>query len=374
MFSMHPRGLVVGSIVCALAGCPGRPNGAMPVPPDVVPMPPVSPGWWTSGDAACPALDTGAPVPGGAPGATVHAGRVAGAPEHGIVQCMAAGVPHGPSTRFHAGGQPAESGLLDRGRQSGPWTTWHPNGTVASHGVYRGGEMDGAWSTWFPSGNPRDRGEYHELRRRGVWLTWKDEGFRGAEPDAWVEYDKKGRGRKHGRFRNGEPTESLPICLIGMAYPACRSLPLIDITLGATVGQAAGEDPGKRAIGGIQFGGIFNINEEHGVGASFGWIFDAGYPAMVYDVRYRYWLGEFLALEGALGVISPHSDHPGDGAGMRLQSGFVVGDVITLVTGVERHPTGGGTDDYFAYAGVRVGAPTILTALYVAAEVAGSIK
>jgi hypothetical protein len=231
---------------------------------------------------------------------------------------------------------------------------------------------DGAWSTWYPSGTPRDRGEYRELRRTGRWVTWKDG---SVHPSRFTEYDKRGRVKMRGGYRGGSAREMLAVCLVGMAYPACRSLPILDISLGATYGAETGESEGagERGMGSLQLGWLYNLDEEHGVGASFGWTFDAGYPATMLDLRYRYWFAEYVAVEGSLGLIFPRSDHPGDGTGLRLQTGLVLADAIALVAAVERQPAAGGSD-FVMLGGLRIGAPVIITALYATLEIAGSIK
>ena len=356
-----------------LAGCPGGSSARPPVIPSVTVVPPVEPvPWWTQGNGACPPLH-GQPAPGGPPGTSVTPGYVAGSPAVGEVHCEAGGVAHGPATKFHAGGRPAESGLLDRGTRSGPWTTWHVNGKLASHGPYAAGRPIGVWSSWYPSGSPRDVGELGPEHAVGVWLEWEDGAPTHSSADRFTEYSKSGSVKMRGYVRGDALKESLLVCAIGMAFPACRILPLVDF--GIVTPHSEPGDDSSRSEATLELGVLVNIDEKHGVGGTYGWRFDATYPASQLGGRYRYWVHDYIAVEGGAAVLFPRDDHPGQGRlGMTAQGGLVLADVLTLIIAVERHPTGEAASDTLALAGIRIGLPTILGGIIALGELASVAK
>ena len=348
----------------ALAGCPGTPKGKPPARPQVVITPSTGPTpWWTAGDAACPSL-VGQPIPGGAPGTSITMGHVVGSPAAGWVYCAAGGIAHGPTTRFHPGGRPAETGTMDRGRRTGTWTSWHANGQLQSNGAYADNERVGMWSTWYPSGSPRDRGEWRLGHRAGIWLQWEDGQSADADADTFTEYHTgSGDVTSEGVVRGDELKTGKPLCILGVAYPLCRIIVLGDLG----IHWDADHDAGSSSVATIQLGGIINLTRRHAIGGTFGWRFDADYPATIAESRYRYWLHDYVAAEIGVGLITPRGDHPGGKRpGQFAHGALVFADALDLVATIEYQPIEGGGGEFVALAGVRFGLPSILTAIYIA--------
>jgi hypothetical protein len=340
-----------------LAGCPGKPTNPRPVGPTLAsthdaPLP-----WWNSGDAACPALN--AVVPGAAPGATVQAGHVRKTATD--IYCEAAGGAHGPATRFYPDGKPAENGYVDRGLRVGMWTAYHPNGTIASYGGYTGGMPGGVWSTFYPSGQERDRGDRRGDQRLGLWLAWDDRGPANRDPDRFTDYGPDGKAAMHGVFVDGDPTEMLGACIIGLAYPYCRFLPVLDLGYRRDPNETK-PARGKPGSLNLELGGFANLDAHHSIGATAGWIFDATYPAYIVEGRYRFWLFSWLAAEGGVGRLVGRG--VADGVdGFEAHVGLVGADIAAVTLTAERH---GG--ESIGLVGVRFGLPTLLIGAYAAAH------
>jgi hypothetical protein len=333
-----------------LTGCPGSPKSPEPFRPSIVSQPTLAPTpWWVSpGDGACPPVN--ATVRGGAPGATVQEGHVRQTPTE--IHCEAGGGVHGPATRLYPDGRPAENGMVDHGIRVGAWTTYHANGNVESFGTYAAGAPVGVWTWNYPSGHERERGELRGAQRVGLWMQWDDLGDPG--PDRFVEYDEHGKQVMHGVYRGGEPKETLQACMIGLSYPQCRFVPIVE--LGAREQPGESQTAGKKGNVTFEFGGLVNIDDHNGVGASAGWSFDATYPTFFVGGRYRYWLVSWLAVEGGAGRLFARAGK--DDAGFEAHVAIVGADFASLTASVETHGS-----DTISLLGVKFGFPTLLGAL-----------
>jgi hypothetical protein len=358
-----------GVVALALAACTPRSKSKPPETPVIEPTPVLTPTpWWTGGEGACPSTEA-PPAPGGPPGSGFRPGVLnGGPPPQGRVWCTSGGVEHGPSTRFHPSGNPAEAGVFDRGERIGAWTTWHANGPMASHGHYAEARMTGVWATWWPTGAPRDRGEYVVNQKRGMWLHWDEDAQPGDSPARFIEYDDKGDERARGVFRDGQPVEMLPVCLIGESYPGCRIVPILDITVRTAVERPAPRTGQDDESGVFEVGMILNVSDRHGLGASIGLLGGDDYAGKVVRARYRFWLHRYIALEATIGQLYGHDDTPvtvddrGTVAGLTLLGGDILGVIV------EVQDDGG---ERSTHVGVRVGLPTVLIAAYIAAHVGG---
>jgi hypothetical protein len=334
-----------------LAGCPGSPKSLEPHKPSIVSMPALAPTpWWVSpGDAACPPIQ--AIVPGGAPGATVQDGHVRRTPTD--IHCEAGGGAHGPATRIYADGRPAENGMVDRGIRVGAWTEYHPNGNVASFGTYAGGEPVGVWTWQYESGHERERGELRGARRIGLWMAWDDAGDPG--PDRFVEYNGDGKQIMRGVYRDGRAIETLPVCIVGMAYPGCRFLPIVDLGVREAPSESQPSD-GKKGSATFELGGLVNLDDHNGVGLTAGWVIDATYPTFSVGARYRYWVYDWIALEAGAARLFARSGR--DDAGFAAHVAAVGADIVSLTATLETHGS-----EVAGLFGVRLGLPTLLGAL-----------
>ena len=331
------------AVLCV--GCVSAPGNYVPARPSIAVTPTVAPTpWWISpGEAACP--------PAGAP---PQRGQVVRAATE--TYCEADGVAHGPETRFYPDGRVAETGMLDHGVRVGPWTRFFVDGTIADYGTYTKGRPTGVWSTFYPSGREHERGQLDGEDRLGRWVAWEDRGAAVRDPDDFVDY-RYGEPVMHGKFREGRAIESRPVCAVGMSYPACRFLPLLELGLR----EQPGEDKpvhGRRGSGTVELGGIVNLDPHHAVGLAAGWIIDATYPSSVVEARYRYWLLEPIAFEGGAGLV--FARHGIGGHGWHAHVAIDLGNMLAVTTTVERRG-----NDLIGLLGVRFGLPTLLGAAVV---------
>lgn len=360
------RACALGLAALAATACTPRSRSKPPEAPEIVQTPAITPTpWWTEGAAACPSKEL-PPAPGGPPGSGHRPGELVGGPPPAPrVWCRVAGVDHGPSTTFHPTGNPAEAGVIDDGFRVGAWTTWHGAGPMASHGHYDNDKLVGVWQTWWPSGGPRDRGEWAGDARRGMWLLWDDGARHGDSPDRFVEYDDHGKLRARGVFRDGQPVETLDVCLIGQSYPGCRLVPVLDTTLREALARPSPPE-GRDAASMVFEGGlILNVSDRHGLGFSAGMHAGDDYARRVVRARYRLWFWRHFALELSVGRLYAHDDRPAGTTGRGRVVGVTVlgGEILGVIA--EAQDDGGETS---VHVGVRVGLPTVLAALYVAAH------
>jgi hypothetical protein len=279
-------------------------------------------------------------------------------PPLGDIHCEAGGVPHGPATRLTIDNQPAEAGSFDRGRREGAWTTWHTNGVVASHGRYRAGTRTGVWTTWDRSGRPTARGEWRGDTQVGMWVSWEGDGNADRAPDTFVDYGRDGdlfvhhglgRRRLEGRFRRGEARESLPVCIVGFAYPGCRFLPLVEF---------GWEWRRSDRRFWSEVGLIVNLGEWQGVGLAAGG--DASENQRTLGGRYRFWLLESIAAEtGIARLYTPAGD------GWRGHVSLVLADVVTGFAAVDT-TSADGDRELTGIVGLKFGLAAVLGAGYVA--------
>jgi antitoxin component YwqK of YwqJK toxin-antitoxin module len=284
------------------------------------------------------------------------------------IHCDAGGIAHGPATRFHADGKtPAEAGVFDRNQKNGVWTGWHPNGRLAWQKTLEGGQpAGGAWRTWYESGTPAEQGWLKNGKRHGVWLEWRDGGGEHAEADRWTEYDS-GRAKGNGVRVGDELIESLPLCILGMRFPACRAILIAEF--GARFDPSGGTPEGTNTgEATFEIGGILNLDERHGVGLSGGWIFDATYPGTVVKGRYRIWLHNYIAFEASGGLLRKRGDEVGVGdTGFTGEAAIVFGDTVVAHATIERYDG----SETRGLVGLKLGLPGILTAAYVLAHLGG---
>jgi hypothetical protein len=244
----------------------------------------------------------------------------------------------------HPDGKPAVAGTQTDGIRSGLWTTWHPNGVMATQGSYYNGLRTGTWSTWYASGRPRDRGAFRDDRPVGVWLFWDDDrGSPRRDADRFIEYNEQGGERMRGGIRNGAMRESLPVCIIALAYPACRVLPVADVGIRTPF-----------ALTGA-LGAIVNLDRHHGVGATIGVVLGGDdFEATSLAARYRFYPGEWVALDAEAGALIAREGESGASAATAL----VFADVVSLTAGVDRHGR-----ETVGWLGLRFGVPTVFVTL-----------
>ncbi len=355
---------MIHAVVATMAtGCMPRSKAAPPAAPQVSIAPALEPApWWTTAAAACPSAEA-APVPGGPPGSTTRPGALQGGPPpQPRVWCSAGGLEHGPSTTFHPAGNPAEAGVFDDGFRVGAWTTWHPSGPMASHGHYANNQLVGIWSTWWPSGGPRDRGEWHEQHQRGMWLYWDDDARPGDSPARFVEYDTRGAEIAHGVFRDGQPREMLPVCLIGTAYPECRLVPLLDITLRWPTTRPQPHPTEAETSTVFEAGALLNVSDRHGLGFSAGFHVGDDRANRVLRARYRVWFARYGFVEVGLGRLHTRQ-RTGVDRGVVGSLALGAGDILSVV--VEAEDVDG---EPALQLGVRIGLPTVLVSAYLLAH------
>ncbi len=328
----------------ALGGCVPRSMPPAPPPQGVIVAPAIEPEpWWARGAEGCPSRV----IRGAAP------------PKGHAIWCEAAGVLDGPYTRFHADGKPAVVGTYDRGMRTGRWTMWHASGGVAAHGEYERGQPVGVWSTWRASGAPLERGALAGTRKRGMWLTWTDPQAMSTDtPERFDLYDDDGDRRGGGVYRGGEPVQTLPLCFMGKAYPQCRVLPVLELTL-RNGSRALSEDGDKGTIV-TEIGAIVNLTDHHSIGLSAGGMIDDAYGWLVLRGRYRYWAQRWLPVELGLGVLLPHQRYGGNGN--TVSAMVTLADWIGAGIEVETFDTGAGAGrETHAMAVWRLGTPTLLS-------------
>jgi hypothetical protein len=111
---------------------------------------------------------------------------------------------------------------------------------------------------------------------------------------------------------------------------------------------------------------MVNLAPHHSIGATYGWVFDAIYPATVFEGRYRYWLVRWLAAEAGGGKLWGRNGGPD---GVVAHIAIDAADIGTLTITFERLATSTG-DETRALFGVRFGLP----ALGIAAAVASGSR
>lgn len=299
-------------------------------------------------------------------------GHLAGAPppRGNRVWCEVGGVEHGPSTTFHDNGKPAEQGEFEAGQRVGIWTTWHPNGAMASNGPYARGLPDGVWWYWAANGAPIELGQLAAGRRVGMWFSWSKHAHSDSDPSSFRVYDRDGEVETRGAFRDGKPVLTRPVCVLGRPLPECRLILVGDLDLRLTPTEAAtSTESGGRTSAVLSLGSVVNLFGNHGIGVRAGRHLYEEYAKWTVRGHYRYWLRDWLAADVGYGLLFARDDLTG--AKSRGDVGFVtlnVSDLVGLVVELERYDAGGGRENVFHF-GIQFGAPVLLTAAFVAAQV-----
>jgi hypothetical protein len=327
--------------------------------------------WWQAGDRACPSMEVERST-GGPPGANIVPGRVYGAePPGGDRVWCAAGVDHGMSTTFHPNGARANQGEYVLGVQQGIWVRWYANGQMESRGTYTDGAQTGVWEYWAQSGAPTRRGTLDQGKRVGMWIDWEDDAAAVDDPDEWTLYGGKGKAKRSGVFRDGEPIETHPLCVVGIAPPECQLILLADFTVRATPNaDATSSKAGNSKLSyPLELGGIYNFGERHGIGLSAGYNFADEYSGFAVRARYRMWMGRYFGLDLGYGALWARDGL--EGANGRGSSAFIAlsgADLLSLVVEVQRYDAGDGLE-YATHLGLRIGAPVMVAILYILAHV-----
>lgn len=111
---------------------------------------------------------------------------------------FAEGRRHGPSIRWHDGGEHTRSvKRYAEGVLSGPSATWWPNGAYRTTGAYRRDERHGPWTQHDENGFRIEEGGFREGEKHGRWVR--------RHPEHGMRWQKTFRGGVlHGPFDDGE--------------------------------------------------------------------------------------------------------------------------------------------------------------------------
>ena len=161
----------------------------------------------------------------------------------------------------------------------------------------------------------------------------------------------------------GYAQETRPVCLLGFAYPRCRTIPVLDVTVRASPGfEPAGHSSPLSTT--LELGWIVNLTPRHSAGVVGGFLFDADFPAGLVRARYRYWPHWFWPLELSAGVLIDRGGRTDvAGAGLIVEAATSFADIVALTAALEHRPRDG-DDSTLALFGVRFGLQTLAVPSY----------
>lgn len=321
--------LVVGSWV--LCGCPYS-QAKLPdrVPPAAPPRAMTE--WWRDTEVSCPSVDIGSQ--GKSPGAGIVAGVVREVAVPRSIHCEAAGQPHGLATEWDGNGG-ASTGQYDRGLRQGEWVSYGADGRAAAVGEFRDSRAEGAWTFFDPEGAVSAAGMFRAGRKDGHW-TYFDRSESGQIRPSRFEIFENDRVTKHGGYIDDEPIVTRLVCVVGSAWPYCRSVLSLDIAARAPFARTGSDPPGS-TTGSLEAGLLINLDRHHGVGGSIGTLFSDPVGDAVIRGRYRFWPISWLALEAAPSLYV--ADGSGFGGGLALTAS--VTDMVGVGIEIEHYPSHG---------------------------------